>query len=59
MKTLKIYLLNRMREPSTWAGVSVIAVAVGIKPGIMDAVAQVCMGLAAGAAIMFPDKEGA
>jgi hypothetical protein len=59
MKKLKIYLLNRLREPSTWAGLGIIAAAAGIQPGLMDAVGQVCMGLAAGVAILFPDREGA
>lgn len=48
-------LLNRLREPSTWAGISILAALVGVPPGTVDLVAQVVGGLAGLAAIMLPE----
>jgi hypothetical protein len=50
-------LLNRLREPSTWAGISILATMVGIPSGAMDLVAQVVGGLAGLAAICIPEKS--
>lgn len=51
-KTLK----NRLREPSTWAGLSALAVLFGAPPGTVEVVSQVVGGVAAAAAIVLPEK---
>lgn len=48
-------LLNRLREPSTWAGISILAALFGIPPGTIDLVAQVVGGVAALAAMALPE----
>jgi hypothetical protein len=51
-------ILNRLREPSTWAGLSVIAALVGVPPGTFELVSQVFMGVAGLAAIALPESKG-
>lgn len=48
-------ILNRLREPSTWAGISIIAALFGVPPGTIDLIAQVVGGAAGLAAIVLPD----
>ncbi len=48
-------ILKRLREPSTWAGLSVIGVLVGLPPGTIEAAGQVVGGLAALGAIFIPE----
>jgi len=55
MDKLKL-ITNRLKEPSTWAGLSVIATLLGAPPGALDAVGQVVGGLAALLAIAVPEK---
>lgn len=50
------YVLARLREPSTWAGLSALGVVFGIPPGTLDLVAQVGVGIAGLAAIALKDK---
>ena len=52
------YVLARMREPSTWAGLSALGVVFGIPPGTLDLVAQVGVGIAGLVAIALKDKAG-
>lgn len=52
-------VLNRLREPSTWAGLSALAVLFGAPPGTVEAVSQVAGGLAAVAAVVLPEKPKA
>lgn len=49
------FLLSRLREPSTLAGLGVIAVLVGVRPEHADAVTQAVAGVAAAAAVLLPD----
>lgn len=56
MNALK-YLLSRLREPSTAAGLSVIGVLVGLPPGSIDLVTQVVVSAAAAYAAFVPDKK--
>lgn len=55
MKTL---ILQRLREPSTWAGVSVLLTLFGVPPGVGEAVGQVVAGAAALAAVLLREKAG-
>jgi len=59
MKKLAAYLFARLKEPSTLAGLSVLATVAGLPPGTVDAAAQVVGGVAALAAILKPDAKPA
>lgn len=48
-------ILNRLREPSTWAGLSAIGVIFGLPPGTVDLVGQVVGGLCGLAAVFLPE----
>lgn len=49
-------ILERMREPSSWAGVSVLLVLFGVPPGVPELVGQVGAGLAALVSIAMKEK---
>jgi hypothetical protein len=49
--------IERIKEPSTWAGLSVLGVLFGLPPGTMDAVGQVVGGLAAIGAIFLTERQ--
>jgi len=57
MKFLNI--LNRFREPSTWAGISALGLIFGLPPGTIELVGQVIGGVAGIAAIVMPEQLGA
>lgn len=50
-------IANRLKEPSTWAGLSIIATLFGVPPGTFDLVAQVVAGVAGLAAIALPENK--
>ena len=50
-------LLTRLREPSTWAGLSVLGVLFGAPEGAMDAVGQIVGGVAALGAIVLAERK--
>ena len=50
--------LKRIREPSTWAGISVLGVLFGLPPGTFEALGQIVGGAAALGAIFLPEREG-
>lgn len=52
------FILDRLREPTTWAGVSALGLVFGLPPGLIDAVAQVVMGVGGVAAIVMREKAG-
>lgn len=49
--------LQRLREPSTWAGLSALGLLVGLPPGSIDAIGQIVGGVAALVAIFLPDNK--
>lgn len=53
---MKSIILQRLREPSTWAGLSVLGVIFGLPPGTIELVGQVVGGVAALAAIAMAEK---
>lgn len=55
MKTIK-YFIERMREPSTLAGLGVLATLAGMPPDTVSAAAQVLGGLAALFAVVRADR---
>lgn len=48
--------LKRLREPSTMAGLSALAMIVGMPPGTIDLATQVLAGVAGLAAVLIPEK---
>lgn len=50
-------IFKRLREPSTWAGVSALGLVFGLPPGTIDLIGQVVGGLAGLAAIVLPDTK--
>ena len=51
-------IANRLREPSTWAGLSALGVVFGLPPGSIDLVGQIVGGVAGLAAIFLAEKKG-
>lgn len=51
-------ILNRLREPSTWAGLSVLGVIFGLPPGTIELAGQIAGGVAGLAAIFLGEKSG-
>lgn len=49
-------VVGRLREPSTWAGLSAMALIFGLPPGTIDAVGQIVGGLAALGAIVLKER---
>lgn len=52
---MKSLILKRLREPSTWAGLSVLGVVFGLPPGSIELLGQVVAGVAGLAAIVLGD----
>lgn len=57
MKGKIVYLANRLREPSTMAGLSMLCVLFGAPAGAVDVVLQAIAGVAAAAAVLLPDQK--
>lgn len=54
-KALSIF--QRLREPSTWAGISVLGLVFGLPAGTLEAVGQIVGGVAALGAIFLPELK--
>ncbi len=54
---MKDRILQRLREPSTWAGLSAIGLLFGLPPGTVDLIGQVVGGVAGLAAIFMPESK--
>lgn len=54
-KALSIF--KRLREPSTWAGISALGLIFGLPPGTVDMVGQVVGGVAGLAAIFLTEAK--
>jgi predicted branched-subunit amino acid permease len=50
-------ILQRLREPSTWAGLSVLGAVFGAAPGLVDAIGQAIAGIAATLAIVLSERK--
>jgi hypothetical protein len=57
MKFLNI--LKRIKEPSTWAGITAMGLLFGLPPGTLDAVGMLITGVGAVAAIVMPEAGNA
>ena len=53
---MKANFLQRIREPSTWAGLSMLGVLFGLPPGTIEGLGQIIGGAAAIAAIFMAEK---
>lgn len=51
-----MYVIKRLAEPSTWAGISVLGLLLGLPPGTFEAAGQIITGIAALGAIFAPEK---
>lgn len=56
---LVLWILNRFREPSSWAGLSVMLALAGVNlpDGGEEAIAQLLAGLAAVASVFVPERK--
>lgn len=54
---MKTIILQRLREPSTWAGLSALGLILGLPPGTIEAAGKIIGGAAALAAIYLPEAE--
>ena len=52
------FIIDRLKEPSTWSGIASIAVAFGLgfPPGTMEAITQIGVGIAGLAGIVMREK---
>lgn len=56
---MRTFIVNRIKEPSTWVALSAIAALFGAPPGSVDAVHQIVAGVAALVGVLMPEgKEG-
>lgn len=53
---MKKYFLDRLREPSTWSGIGVLATLAGMPPGAFELAQQVVIGLAGLYAVFAREK---
>lgn len=52
-----MYVIQRLREPSTWAGIAAAAVAVGANPDKVNVMAQAVAGILSALAVFLPEKK--
>ena len=59
MDMLKVYVVNRAKEASTWRGVAMLLTAVGLKitPEMADAIISVGIAVAGLVGILLPDSK--
>ena len=59
MDMLKLYVVNRAKEASTWRGVIMLLTAVGMKitPEMADAIISVGIAVAGAVGVLFPDSK--
>ena len=55
---MKAYVLERLKEPSTWRGLTLLLTALGIPlaPGVSDAIIAAGLGIAGLIGALTPDK---
>ena len=52
-----IQFIQRLKEPSTWAGVAALGLIFGLPAGTVEAVGQIIGGVAALGAILLPEGK--
>ncbi len=50
-------IIDRLKEPSTWAGLSALGIVFGLPPGTIDLVVQVVVGVTGLASIALGEKK--
>ena len=57
---MKAYILDRMREPSSWRGLTLLLTAIGVPlaPAVADAVIAVGLAVAGLIGAVVPDNKG-
>lgn len=58
MKGKIMYFVNRLKEPSTLAGLGVLAVLFGVPPGTVDVLVQAGAAVLGAAAVLIPESTG-
>ena len=55
---MKAYVLERLKEPSTWRGLTLLLTALGVPlaPGLSDAIIAAGLGIAGLIGAVMPDK---
>lgn len=51
------FILDRIKEPSTWTAIGVIGTLAGLPPGSVDLVHQIILGVVGLAGILLPEKD--
>lgn len=57
-KSIAFFIARRLREPSTLAGISALAVLAGVPAGVPEVVAHAVAGVAAALAVLIPERSG-
>ena len=57
MKEKIMYFLKRLKEPSTLAGLSALALLFGVPPGTLELATQAVSGALAIGAILLPERK--
>lgn len=57
-RAIALFLARRLREPSTLAGISALAVLAGVPAGVPEVVAHAVAGVAAALAVLLPERSG-
>lgn len=52
-------IVARLKEPSTWAGLSALGLLFGVPPGTLDMISQAGIAVAATAAVILGEKGDA
>lgn len=52
------WFIQKMREPSTWAGLSIIGAAFGVPPGTFELFAQLGIAVGGVAAVLMTEQGG-
>lgn len=52
-----LFIIKRLREPSTWAAISAMGLLFGLPPGTIDALGMILGGVAGVAAIVLPEAS--
>lgn len=58
MKGKIMYIINRLKEPSTLAGLGVLAVLFGVPSGTVDVVVKATGAVLGAAAVLIPESAG-
>lgn len=57
MKGRIMFIIKRLKEPSTLAGLGVLAVLFGVPPGTVDVVVQAAGAVLGAAAVLVPESK--